>query len=86
MVGKSLEKLAKSIATGFVGMRTCIGRAIPNYHLKQVYELHCLRQDLHRNWTGSYERSLESGIDTGDEQNMVLLDSLLLLAASIYKR
>lgn len=86
VVGKSVEKLVKSVPTRFVGMAMCISRAIPKWCAREICELDYFSAYLRRNWTGRSERSSEGGIDNGEGELVVPLDPFGLVGVGIFKR
>lgn len=51
VVGRRMAKLVRSVPTRFVGMETCINRAIPKRRLKEISKLGYFIGNLHLDWT-----------------------------------
>lgn len=83
MLGRRVGKLVKRVATSFVGMTMCIGRAIPKCSLREIPELDNFSKQLCRRWIGHSEQSSGSAIDIRGGECVVLLNSFSLVEVGI---
>lgn len=79
MVGRSVKKLVKGVATRLVKMAMCISTDIPKCSLRKILKPDYFSKYLHRNWTGFSEQSCEGAIEIDSEERVVPLDHFTLV-------
>lgn len=75
-----------SVATRFVGIKICIGRALPKCCLREISKRYYFSKQLHWNTTGCSEQRFGSSIDIGGKECVVAPHPFSLVDHTIYKQ
>lgn len=85
VVGKSPEKLVKSVCTHFVGIVMCFCRAFSKWCSREISGVEYFGEDLRKTWKARSGRSFKSEIDVRDGMRVALLNPFSLMGVGIYK-
>lgn len=86
VVGRSVGKLMKSVASSFLGMVLCISRAVLKRCLKEVFAMNHFTDELHRNCIEHSQRYFRGSIAIDVREHVVLLNQFVLIEVSIYEQ
>lgn len=86
MVGRSVGKLVKHVATRFPEKAVCIGKTILSWCSIEISEIDYFSRHPRWNWTARSERSFGSGIETGGGELADPMNLFSMIGVGIVKQ